>query len=47
VIGAGAKSSAVGAGGGVNINIEITLINSDIAVLLMSVIFDLLSRVGE
>ena len=38
VIGAGAKSSAVGAGGGVNINIEITLINSDIAVLLMSVI---------
>jgi hypothetical protein len=47
VIGAGAKSSAVGAGGGVNINIEITLMNSDIAVLLMSVMIDLLSRVGK
>jgi hypothetical protein len=38
VIGAGARSSAVGAGGGVKINIDMTLINSDIAVLLMSVI---------
>jgi hypothetical protein len=28
----------VGAGGGVKINIDVTLINSDIAILLMSVI---------
>jgi hypothetical protein len=37
----------VGAGGGVNINIDVTLINSDIAILLMSVMIDLLSRVGK
>jgi hypothetical protein len=38
VIGAGCISCAVGAGGFANTNIDVTLMNSDIASLLMSVI---------
>ena len=38
VVGAGCISCAVGAGGFANTNIDVTLINSDIASLLMSVI---------
>ncbi len=38
VIGAGCFSCAVGAGGFANINIDIALINSDMAVLVMNVI---------
>ena len=37
VIGAGCVSVAVGAGGFANTNIDVTLMNSDIASLLMSV----------
>jgi hypothetical protein len=37
-MGAGSISCAVGAGGFANTNIDVTLINSDIASLLMSVI---------
>jgi len=44
VIGAGARSAGVGAGGLCNINTDVALINSDMASLLMSVIVDLLSR---
>ena len=47
VIGAGRVSCGVGAGGLANMNIDVTLINSDTASLLMSVISDLLSRVGN
>ena len=37
VIGAGAKSAGVGAGGLCNTNIDVTLINSDMPSLVMSV----------
>ena len=47
VIGAGCVSAGVGAGGLCNTKIDVTLINSDMASLLMSVIVDLLSRVDQ
>ena len=44
VIGAGRSSAGVGVGGLCSTNIDVTLINSDTPILVMSVISDLLSR---